>query len=62
MELNELNGEIETFLPKNENIGINIFKDKKGNIECYYFIGSSGNQKTDSLYWAIKEIIEKLKQ
>jgi len=64
MDLNEINKEIEENMPNDSEIGICINKDKSGNITCHYYIQPvmlEGAQKTDSFFWAIKELISKLK-
>jgi len=64
MDLNEINKEIEENMPNDSEIGICINKDKNGNIECHYYIQpimAEGAQKTDSFFWGIKEIINRLK-
>lgn len=62
MDLNEINGKIENLMPKDSEIGLCINKDKDGNITAHYYVQPLmlGAQKTDSLYWALKELIIRL--
>lgn len=60
--LNELNGKIEKLMPNDTEIGICINKDAKGNIVTHYYMQPQmlGAQKTDSLFWALKEMLMRL--
>lgn len=62
MDLIEINNIVEDGMKNASEIQINIQKDEKGDIRVSYKISSNaeGFVKTDSLYWALREIKIKL--
>ncbi len=59
MDTTDLTEQIESLMPLGSEIVITISKGEKGNIDTHYCIDGKA-QSTDSLHWAVSEIIKRL--
>lgn len=64
-QLAEISNLIEDSVPENGEVSVTISRDKKGRLYTRFTVidkenNSCKNQKTDNLFWALKEIILRL--